>query len=262
MRCLKDYIGIKSCDFAESDSDMYLDQLPGVSFSQLDKLADEEQVSYAGVWDDIQERAILRFREDVIGFLSGFNQKYKLRQIAQTVGLGKVIDAASLTPAAAKRRGHTIELNEKNAQYVCSNMQTIYIQEVRFYSTFAGQAAIYVTDIDLYEDIYVKAFSAVIGWNTVSIEQEFEETRIAVNFDTTVPTSVELDLSDFNFALYPDCGCNGSYVWFDWGCSCTSMSRGYQIDIGDTDGSTEVFGENTFGISTTWSVRCLSLIHI
>ena len=162
MLCLLDYVGIKNCGFAPSDSGIYLQDLPGMDFAQLDAIANADQSSYAGVWSDIQKRSIRRFRNDVIGKISGFDSKYKLRQIAQTVNLGNSIDASSLTTASATRRGHTIELNEIGAQCVCSNMQLIYIQSVRFYSTVAGAATLYITDIDLHSDVYSKAFTAVI----------------------------------------------------------------------------------------------------
>lgn len=265
MQCLFDYIGIKSCNFAPSISGIHLQDLPGMDFEQLDAIASADQSSYAGVWADVQKRAIRRFRNDVIGRISGFDSKYKLRQIAQTIG-GKEIDSSLTTPASATRRGHTIELNEKGAQCVCSNMQTIYIQSVHFYSTVAGACNIYITDIDLHTDLLTKAFTAVIGWNTVIIEEEFEATRIAVNFDATAADAVMLDISkmflkDVYLAPNEVCsecysGFNGMFAWFNWGCSCTAICQGYQIDLGDTSGTTESYGNNTFGISTTYSVRC------
>ena len=266
MQCLLDYIGIKNCGFATSDSGMYLQDLPGMDFAQLNDIANADQSSYVGTWADIQRRAIRRFRNDVIGRISGFDSKYKLRQIAQTVNLGNTIDATSLTVASNTRRGHTIELNEKDAQCVCSNMQLIYVQSVRFYSTIAGASTLYVTDIDLHTDIYLKAFTAVIGWNTIVVETEFEVSRIAINVSSVAQDMVEMDLSKmFLGDLYTNAsqvcaecsgGFNGSYLWFDWGCSCTAICQGYEIRNGDTTDASEVYGLNSYGISTTYSIKC------
>ncbi len=268
MQCLYNYIGIKSCNFAPSDSGIYLQDLPGMDFEQMDAIANADQSSYAGVWEDVQKRAIRRFRNDVIGRISGFDSKYKLRQVAQTVDLGNVVDVNAITTAAPKRRGHTIELNEKGAMCVCSNLQLIYIQSVRFYCTAAGSQTLYITDIDLHVDIFSKPFTAVVGWNTILVEQEFEVSRLSVNFNATALDMVKLDLSQMFLGdvytspgdVCAECtgGYNGMYAWFDWGCSCTAICQGYQIDTNDTIGSTEVYGENqnAFGISTVYSVKC------
>ncbi len=267
MKCLHDYIGVKNCGFAPSISGMYLQDLPGMDFAQMDAIANADQTSFSGVWSDVQSRSERRFRNDVIGKISGFDTKYKLRQITQTVDLGNIVDTTSITPIGALRRGHTIELNEKGAQCVCSNMQLIYIQSVRFYSTAAGSQTLYVTDIDLHSDIFSKVFTAVIGWNVINVEQEFEVTRLSVNVDTTALATVKLDMSQlflgdvFQSPEYvcAECsgGWSGSYAWFNWGCSCTAICQSYQINDGDTTGSTENYSDiNSFGISTVYSIKC------
>ncbi len=76
MQCLLDYIGIKYCNFTTSNSGMYLQDLPGMDFAQLNDIANSDQSSYVQVWDDIQKRSIRRFRNDVIGRVSGFDSKY------------------------------------------------------------------------------------------------------------------------------------------------------------------------------------------
>ncbi len=72
MDCLKDYIGIQGCGapvplappgetLSDVFSGLYINQLPGVSLKSIEKLADEEQQNYLGVWADIQRRALLKF---------------------------------------------------------------------------------------------------------------------------------------------------------------------------------------------------------
>ena len=67
MDCLTDYIGMKGCTSSTPRSGKYVYKLPGIEFEMVDKLADEHQVNYAGVWTAIQTRAQANILKDVIG---------------------------------------------------------------------------------------------------------------------------------------------------------------------------------------------------
>lgn len=239
---------------------MYINDLAGIEFDNIEELADADQVSWTGVWADVQNRALRRFKLDVLGKISGFDKKYRLKQITQTVDLGRSVDAADTTAPDTQRRGHTIELNEINATCVCSNMQVIYIQSTSFYSTFAGALSIEYRNIDTQELLLTKTFTAVTGWNLVKVEHEFEVARLSVTIDTTALTTVNLDLTGFGLDLWnsgqKSCGCSagfGSYLWFEWGCACTSIVQGYEFDLIST---TETYATNTFGMSSVFSIKC------
>lgn len=66
MDCLRDYIGLKICGNESSASAMYINSLPGISLESIEKIADSEQISYAGVWRDVQDEAAARFYIDVV----------------------------------------------------------------------------------------------------------------------------------------------------------------------------------------------------
>lgn len=70
MDCLLDYIGIKVCGTETSGSGQFINTLPGVSLESVDKIADSEQITYAGVWNDVQIEAGNRFYIDVINELT------------------------------------------------------------------------------------------------------------------------------------------------------------------------------------------------
>lgn len=70
MSCLDNYIGLLICGNETSDSGQYLNSLPGISLESIDKIADSEQVTYAGVWRDVQTEAWNRFYIDVINELT------------------------------------------------------------------------------------------------------------------------------------------------------------------------------------------------
>lgn len=70
MNCLTDYIGLKVCGNETSGSGQFINTLPGISLESIDKIADSEQITYKGVWDDVQEEAWNRFYIDVVNELT------------------------------------------------------------------------------------------------------------------------------------------------------------------------------------------------
>lgn len=67
MTCFTDYIGLSLCAgaYESPPSGIYINSLPGLSMESLDKIADQEQVNYLGVWTDVQANAQPEFFIDV-----------------------------------------------------------------------------------------------------------------------------------------------------------------------------------------------------
>ena len=215
-----------------------------------------DQISYAGVWADIQERAIERFRLDVIGRLSGFDNRYKLRQITQTVDLGNAV--TTILPPIAKQQGLVIELNNPGDTFVCSNMQTLYVQSIQFYCVGAGNFTLVVKDADLGTVLDTFTVAGVIGWNVISTDKSYDGiSRISMTVDSTALSTATLDLSDFTLNNFDNTGnfygWGGGSLWFDYGCTGSAQVRGYQTDISYQNPK---YANNTFGISCVFSVRC------
>ena len=70
MDCLIDYIGIRVCGNETSGSGQFINSLPGISLESIDKIADSEQITYKGVWNDVQTEASNRFYVDVVNELT------------------------------------------------------------------------------------------------------------------------------------------------------------------------------------------------
>lgn len=68
MTCFQDYIGLSLCAGAYESpaSGIYINSLPGLSMESLDKIADQEQINYLGVWADVQANALPEFRVDIM----------------------------------------------------------------------------------------------------------------------------------------------------------------------------------------------------
>lgn len=77
LECFTGFIGILGCNSATPGSGLYINSLPGVTLEMVDKIADSEQVTYVGVWQEVEQRAILRFRTQLMAKL---NECYQINQ--------------------------------------------------------------------------------------------------------------------------------------------------------------------------------------
>jgi len=68
MTCFQDYIGLSPCAgvYESPPSGIYINSLPGLSIESIEKVADQEQINYRGVWDDVQQNAQPDFRVDIM----------------------------------------------------------------------------------------------------------------------------------------------------------------------------------------------------
>lgn len=253
MRCLKDYIGIEGCGSASPDSGYYINHLlPGITLESIDKIASADQTTYLQVWSDVQDRAVLRFENAVI---RAFKERYQIKTITESFDIGKFIDTATTTAAAAKWRGFTIELIEQNNQrWVNSALQTINIQSIKLYrsaNTIAFNAKVFNLETgEVLATITIPANTAA-GWTEVNVGTKFYAPRIFIGYDSTLVTSVQLDIS------------NDMINWFsDYSCqmlsNCESRVQGatsasLSATVKDAD---ITFGENLFGLSAVFSVGC------
>lgn len=251
LNCLIDYIGIRGCtSLPTPPSGLYINSLPGVSLEMIDKIADSEQVDFFGVWDDVQLRAVKRFRNEVNAM---FAERYKLKTMTQSVNIEKRIDTTSTTAAGASYRGFTLELNLENQSAVPSNLQSIYIQYLTVYSNYAGSVTVKIFDLDTETQIYTSAQTFIVGWNQVSILQTFAYRRLYVVYAATNIISVNLDIEKLKQAvLY-----NGEYPYYYLNYPYFSQSiqiKGATSTIADPFNIT--YGSDTFGMSGIFSVLC------
>lgn len=63
--CFIDSIGLQACEGTAPTSGLYLNSLPGLSIEAIDNIADSEQVTYLGVYADVQANALAQFNLDV-----------------------------------------------------------------------------------------------------------------------------------------------------------------------------------------------------
>jgi hypothetical protein len=77
MQCLKNYIQIEGCTapvYAGTPSGLFINKDLPISLNEIDKLADNEQESFLGVWDEVQNSGIKKFVNRVkAGYKELFN---------------------------------------------------------------------------------------------------------------------------------------------------------------------------------------------
>lgn len=238
--CLEDWIGVRGCNGNVSTSGVYINDLYGIELRNIDEIANEEQVNFSGVWDEVQTRAMNRFQTDVI---SGLTSKYRLKMVTQSVEVGKQIDTATTTAAATQQRGFTVEMIYPDTNwYMPSNLQSVYVEKIMLYLPAITTLNIKVYDLDLGTTLYTKALTGVAGWNEWTVNQTMTGNRLFFAYDATAVNSVELDVTQFQA--------------YDWFCNCGGLIRGaYATNAAPTT----LVNDNTvnsYGLSAIFSVKC------
>lgn len=206
MQCLISYVGIRGCGIDTAPlSTIYINSLPGVSMKMMDKIADEETKTFMGVWDEINQRAALRFESEVNRIM---NERYKLCSYNQVINLGKVLD--EVVAPLAEWRGYTIERNHGgDNHYKNSSLLSSCSDEIFIYSSgIVASVPVKVFNLDTAEILYSTTVSLIAGWNTVEIDRCFTEENIAVAYWGENVTSKKIILYNCGDC---DCGCCESH---------------------------------------------------
>lgn len=246
--CLIDYIGLKGCSTSTPLSGLFINSLPGVQLKMLDQIADEQQVNFDGVWDDVQLRASQRLRNDAI---AEFNKRYQLDNLQRSLDLGRIIDTTSTTASSTDYRGFTVELSLENSSFVDSNLQQLYLHKVSLYLPLAVNTTIKVFDIEQNIEIASKIVTGAAGWNEINFVTLYNPRRVFIAYDATNVNSVELDITKFpqkGNSYYSDC----YYANMDNGTFL--KIKGGTATIADPFTITQ--SNNTFGLSAIFSVQC------
>ncbi len=245
MDCLKDYIGIRHCSQEYPPSGLYLNNLPGISTELVDKIANSEQVTFLGVWEDVQTRAIGRFVQDFQMYLfdtarTGFN-----KTIYQTSRMVKPRSYDILDPEALLKGVYVYLPISRFVKFNLKSVQ-VFVKEIEggafdsgFNNGFDGDTSLLNSQIfiyDLQNETLLKTIDITFkyGINTFDVDLEIGISTNAIELfvciDTTRITSIKtLD----NLYIWNDgeCQYNTSHYgsWFD----DQAMIAPAVMDIGD-----------------------------
>lgn len=208
MSCITNYIGLKNCTLEDPKSLRYVNSLPGISTELADKIANSEQITFAKVWEDVQERAYLRLRNDVVNMLA---DEVKFNTVVyQTRKLLKAQRNANVITASANYNGVYIMLPE-------SKYSELRLKEIYVYSDTAVTTVLKVWDVNDGVELYSKEITLIVGLNTIDISQNFDlKYRVQEYF-------IGVDSSGFNSIETV----NDYYYWYSADMACANSSRLY-----------------------------------
>jgi hypothetical protein len=241
MDCLIDYVGLyKGCGGTTPLSNLYVNQLPGITTKSIDKIANEDQVTYLNVWRDVQARASKRWELDV---RRAFLNKYRIRNVTSSSSLGRqALIPTDVRPASAEWRGITIETDWFNVtNFVQSSLFTVYIQSLDFYAPI-NQVNTQIKIFDLITGEVIEDLSqdVVAGWNTIQVNKKYPYRRMFIGIDSTNFNSATFYLTNARF-----------YRFYD----CNATTYGAVADLGTP--TTVIKSNNTWGLSGVFGVRCV-----
>ena len=194
MDCLNNYIGLRYTGAPVPGSGLYINDLPGVSLKGIDKIANEEQITFTGVWQDVQQRSLKKFDTAIINY---FSKRYQLRRVHESVQLPNSYlgEVENQTAAATGYRGITYDLG-----YHASPLASIHIETLQVYLlspqsnvTFKVWEVIDEGHANLLDTFTLS--SATTGWNTLVVNKNYNVWKIFVGYDATNIDSVWLPLN-------------------------------------------------------------------
>lgn len=259
MQCLKDSVGcFYGCGATIPISGMYLNQLAGIEFANINGIANADQITFSGLFDDLQATCVDTFKDDVI---SEFGKRYMLKQTTQTVDLGKVINITNITaPVANTTNGLILEMMEQGGQCIGSNMQGIYIQSINFYwngTNGTPTLTLNFQDADLLNiELTIVAKNVVQGWNNIWVDYSFAAKRLYVLASGNFDNYVELDLSLFNLDNFGGYTWGNSYQYLMYSYGTCGIQTRINGCYYNSQTNIAIKGMNTYGMSAIMSTNC------
>lgn len=172
--CLRDYVGLRWCaNQTTPPSGLWLNSFAGVSFKQMQSVADEEQKTFSQVWSDIQDRATLTFQTHLT---AQFAKRYKLLNPKKSYNLSKVLGTTTYTSGTLTRSGFTVRMYRDFTDYPDSLLSAIHCQQLMYYAASgdAGETTtVQIFDIVSGEVLFSDTVTLVAGWNTINVNQSF-----------------------------------------------------------------------------------------
>ncbi len=229
MICFDGYIGVGShCTTGISESGKYLTDLPGVTLQNIDSVADESQLSFLGVFADVEKRAISRISKDVLSFMKS---KYDLKKSIQTYTI-----TGELGDSVSSLNTH-LGLNLYTSTFYSELLQ-FHVSKVYLYASSIEDTTVkvYAENVELYS----QTITTEIGWNEIYVNRSFRESEINIVYDSSVFTHVNhYDLESCN------CVCDA----FD---GLNIVVRGVS-----KNGNAYSFSNDSYGLKADISLRCL-----
>lgn len=190
MNCLIDFIGLAGCGEPTPASGLFVNSLPGISLKSIEQLADAEQHTYAGVWDDVQLRATKRLQLMLVAALS---KNFKVKSGIYSLSTYPI--TVSTTPGAASVPAF------KFATTCNSPLQHHYIDTVTVRKVNAANSiTVIVSNADTNATLYTNTFASNSDTTqTVTVAKSFYDQNIIMRVSVQGGTYYEDQWEDIFF---------------------------------------------------------------
>jgi hypothetical protein len=245
MECLRDYITLTVCGGTSSTSGLSLDTLEFINLKAVSSIADDQQETFNGVMTDIQNRALLRIKNDL---RAEFWKRYRIKDLLKSYNLKR--DGLGSTIASPNTCGIYISQNNDEDRNFHAPFQSIFVQSVSIYASAVGSTTLKIIDLDTSEVIYTQALTLAIGWNVVNVETDLSglyynnPQRVYICFDgSTVDVTSKTMVNTIDEDSY--CGLTIQ------GASTATKTITDPIELTDL-----TLGAETYGMTAVFSLRC------
>jgi len=252
MDCFKNYIGVLGCGAETPDSGIYINTLPGVTLESIDAVASQEAVTFINVFSDIEDRAILKMKQDIVTKL---RERYRLKNITQSVNLGKRIDPSTIS-SDASWRGFQVNIGvvPSNSGMIETMLQHISVQSLSLYLNADmgpySPIAVKIVDQETGSDLDTfTIFEGTQGWNEIKVNKRYRTTGIVCVYDASNVDTHNLPLQQGSVTSCLSC------AQLIYGVSCSAYLTGVEsIDLSDANSFT--IGQELFGLTGVFSIGC------
>lgn len=249
MNCLLDYIGISGCEV--SGSELLINSLPAISLASINGLTSIEQSTYIDIWNNVQQRALKRYTNDITRLLS---KRYRLKQVKKQIDFGSLTETGINTEV--EYQGLYFDFRTYNDYLTVSNLAKLYVQNIRYYGTAGSVGDVATIEIIqvhnesnlAQEVVYSTTHTTTAGWNTVTVEQGFDINNYIISVRGLTETAKMPVQNSWSTLLY---SCfNGRC--FD---VCPPLVK---AAIATTSGNNIVIttGQDSYGVTGSFSIVC------
>jgi hypothetical protein len=227
--CLKNLIGVAGCK--EPYPLVYINSLPGISIKSLDMIANEDQITYLGVIDNIIERAVMRIEIDLFS-VSGV----RFSVPAENYCVGRIQEPLTLVQSAPGLQG--VLFNFKQSKYLVINVLSLF-----FRSPVDQTLKFYIIDLVTNEIYDVIQANLLQGENEIIVNKRYFPRRHSNQLFIAYEGNDSDYYSTKSEECYDDCSCFTSNCHID---PCGNKTLGYKNKKTD----------ETYGISVKWLEEC------
>ena len=236
--CLLDFIGLRSCTAETPLSEVWINSYPGMSTELADKIASQDQVTYADLWRDVQNSAYQRLKTDVQKALVDFGNVRLDQTIFQTAKIF-VQQWQQIEPVGANAIFKGAFLSANGSKYMGLRVKQVYIYN-------SGSVAVEDVPIKFVQTqdgsvLYETTKTIQPGANTFQINQVFtsffDKINIALLVDCTDLPTLQGTFID--------------YGWQAWNDECASRYSAWILQPGFS--SFPVTAPLDYGLGENWT---------